>query len=74
MKKKRHKPGCTGKMKHPDKRVALAALRNMNNAQMEAYRCRHCKGWHIGRTAGRLMLRIDQLLAGPAPRLKKKKT
>ena len=39
----------------------------MKNAQMSAYPCRHCKGWHIGRSRhwAKINARLDQLIGKP---------
>lgn len=64
---KRQKTGCSGKVRHPDKQGACIALKRMKNAQMSAYPCPHCKGWHIGKSRhwAKLNARLDQLIGKP---------
>jgi hypothetical protein len=59
--------GCSGKIRHRNKAGACIALKRMKNAQMSAYPCRHCKGWHIGRSRhwAKINARLDQLIGKP---------
>lgn len=46
-------PGCRGKRAYPSKAHAQSAVRTSQqdrgqDATMNAYRCKVCKGWHIG--------------------------
>ena len=54
--------GCTGKVRHATKDGACVALKKIGNAGLNVYRCRVCKGWHIGNSKFRIQDRIDQLL------------
>ena len=61
---KRTVVGCSGKVRHPNKAGAVIALKRMNHAQMSAYPCRFCKGWHIGKSRhwAKINARFDQLI------------
>lgn len=58
----------TGKVIHASKRYALRALRSVvrevgDDVTLNAYKCNHCQGWHLGRMHRRMARRIA------APRL-----
>ena len=43
--------GCTGKIRHDSRRDARRARRTTYVAKgvhLQAYRCVHCTGWHLG--------------------------
>lgn len=45
---------CDGKILYPSQHAALVALRFMRSRPaytggLNAYRCRACRGWHLGR-------------------------
>jgi hypothetical protein len=63
---------CGRKIRHATRGGAIAHLKSLGNAQMHAYQCNYCKGWHIGHSnrPGKLQARFDQLM-GPDPNLKK---
>lgn len=49
--------GCGGKIKHPSRRVALSHARrlaDLDQRQVNAYKCRVCHGWHIGHAHRRI--------------------
>lgn len=52
------------KVKHRSRGAAIAALKAINNAQLNAYRCRACGFWHLGNSKAehKVQARIDQLL------------
>lgn len=54
----------TGKVRHPTRQGAIIALKRINNAGLNHYRCPHCKGWHLGNSNKnwKIQARIDQLL------------
>lgn len=61
--------GCRGKIRHPKRSGALKHIKLLKEPGMVPYRCRTCKGWHIGH-ASRLdgiQSRLDRLI-GPDPR------
>lgn len=64
---KRAKPGCSGKVRHADQISAIIAMKKMKNAQLSAYKCRFCHGWHVGRSWSleKLWARFDQLVGKP---------
>lgn len=42
---------CDGKIRHTDKRNSLKhliSLKKEGGVNLNAYRCKFCKGWHIG--------------------------
>lgn len=43
------------------------ALKHMKNAQLTAYKCSFCGGWHTGHNRGSWLInaRIDQLIGKP---------
>lgn len=51
--------GCSGKIRHVSKKKASAAMRLMVkhgkdvSANLEAYKCSMCHGWHTGRNKRR---------------------
>jgi hypothetical protein len=51
---KRHKRrrGCEGKVRHTERADALQHLRQLRRIDhawhLNIYRCRFCKGWHVG--------------------------
>lgn len=61
---KKHVPKCAGKVRHKDKAGAVIALKRINNAQLSAYHCPTCKGWHLGRSRHPMKInaRLDQIL------------
>lgn len=63
---KRKVPGCSGKVRHRERGHAIAAAKRIKNAQLSIYQCRHCQGWHLGRSHHpmKIQARLDQLL-GP---------
>ncbi|MBB5351066.1 hypothetical protein HNR46_001300 [Haloferula luteola] len=64
---KRKLPGCSGKVRHRSKAGAIQHLKKLNHAQMSAYPCRHCGGWHIGKHPKKIQLRLDQLIGKAHP-------
>lgn len=66
---KRKLPGCTGKVRHKERGHAIAAAKRIKNAQLSIYQCRHCQGWHLGRSRHpmKIQARLDQLI-GPDPK------
>lgn len=56
------------KVLHKDKTSALIAAKRINNAGLGAYRCKQCKGWHLGNYKSNATDRIIQLLAQAARR------
>lgn len=56
--------GKTGKVRHTSKSAARNAMRVVNKADMNAYRCQFCKGWHLGHSNRDFdrQKRISQLL------------
>jgi hypothetical protein len=42
---------CEGKTRFPEPRLAERA--KGRKGKRTIYRCKHCKGWHIGNTLGR---------------------
>jgi hypothetical protein len=49
---------CAGKVRHADRRAALAALwrlvaRGACRRWLNVYGCEHCAGWHLGHRTGR---------------------
>lgn len=59
MASKRHirRKVCGGKVRHTSSNAAYAAINALRrncrvNGRMNAYRCRFCKGWHIGHANG----------------------
>lgn len=58
------KCGATGKVRHVTRGGAEKALSVLDNAQLNAYRCKACGGWHLGNSNDpvRIQARIDQLL------------
>lgn len=66
MKKQRVAFRC-GKKRHKNQAGAIIHMKKLGNAQMNAYRCPHCGGWHIGHSnrEDKIQARLDQLL-GPA--------
>jgi hypothetical protein len=53
-----------GKRIHATKEGACIAAKRISKVSMNVYRCRPCKGWHIGNTndPARRALRIEELL------------
>lgn len=51
----RKKARCTGKVKHPSRGKAEAALRSLQrlepDEEMQVYPCPFCKKWHLGHRA-----------------------
>ncbi len=63
--KKRKK--CKSKMKHKTEIGAKIAIRktlrkNFRFHKMEAYKCKHCGFWHVGRTKSILYHRFKELV------------
>jgi hypothetical protein len=63
----KRRDGCNGKVAHPNRDAAMIAARRARNVGLSAYRCPHCKQWHLGnsKSAGRdwkFQRRLDQLL------------
>lgn len=56
--------GCSGKVSHKDRRGAGIEARKAGWPGMNVYRCKICKGWHIGksRDPARSAQRIDWLI------------
>lgn len=40
--------GCAGKKQYPNRKVALAAKRQIGDEGLEAYRCSYCRKIHLG--------------------------
>jgi hypothetical protein len=61
---------CQGKVRHKDRTGAIIALKKMKNAQLSAYQCPYCHGWHLGHSHHpmKIQARLDQLI-GPWPQL-----
>jgi hypothetical protein len=61
---------CTGKIRHASYGGAVAHLKSLGNAQMRAYSCQFCKGFHIGHSnrGPKIQARFDQLI-GPDPNI-----
>jgi len=55
--------GCNGKVRHKNLLSAQVAMTKTKNAQVEVYKCRICKHFHIGRSSApwRKEMRLDQL-------------
>lgn len=68
MKKKRRRESCNGKVRHQDQRGAIIHMKKVKNAQLNAYPCSKCGGWHVGRSnrMEKIHARLDQLI-GPDP-------
>ena len=47
---------CIGKACHKNKAGAMQQCRSANDALI-AYRCPHCKGWHVGHDIARVAKR-----------------
>lgn len=63
--------GCSGKERHPSKRTALGVARVLTQQGrqrpgwvLQAYKCRHCGGWHIGNSHDRQRRRAEDSDAG----------
>lgn len=58
-KRRLRRKSCQGKYRHPDKDSAYAARRAVTaqdefyKGHMNVYKCKFCKGWHIGRAPQR---------------------
>jgi hypothetical protein len=57
------KDGCKGKVRHKTLLSAQVATRKTRNAQVQVYKCKICKHFHIGRSRDpwRKEKRLDQL-------------
>lgn len=55
---------CGTKIRHKNRIGALIHLKKLKNAQMNAYPCPHCGGWHVGHSQKmeHIQARLDQLL------------
>jgi hypothetical protein len=53
---------ATDKVRHASRGAAVLALRAIDNAGLAAYRCKSCKGWHLGHRRELAAARIEQLL------------
>jgi hypothetical protein len=64
MKPRKRRPFCIGKIRHKDQTGAIIAMRKMKNAQLNAYPCPRCKGWHVGHSnrIHKIHARLDQLI------------
>lgn len=52
-KRAKRRRSCEGKRRHPDRDAAAAHAGRLNRGRdaadrVEPYRCRHCRGWHVG--------------------------
>lgn len=66
----KRRDGCNGKVRHRSFGAAVAAAKMLNNAGLDIYQCRKCRGFHLGtsRKPGKVQARITQLLdRHPAP-------
>lgn len=56
--------GCRGKVRHKSFGAAVAAVKNVNNAGLDIYKCRVCGFFHLGTSSKlhKIQARIDQLL------------
>lgn len=62
--RKRHfANACRDKVRHADKTGAIICLKRMKQANLSAYPCRHCGGWHVGHSAKKIQSRFDQILS-----------
>lgn len=54
----------TGKVRYRSRTGAIIALKRINNAALNDYKCHLCGGWHLGHSNSdyRMQQRIDQLL------------
>jgi hypothetical protein len=61
---RKRRPFCIGKIRHKDQTGAIIAMRKMKNAQLNAYPCPRCGGWHVGHSnrMHKIQARIDQLI------------
>ncbi len=61
---------ATGKVRHPNKESACVAAKRYRSNLLNVYRCKDCKGWHIGNSnsAYRFQKRLDQIFARDARR------
>ena len=48
--KQRHARACERKVRHPNKRAAKYAAKQIANVGgvVGIYKCLHCDGWHVG--------------------------
>lgn len=67
----RPKDCCKGKARHKSPGGAIIALKRVNHAQLDLYRCPKCHCWHIGKSKKpeKIQARFDQLLAPVAASL-----
>ena len=60
-KRRLRRKSCDGKVRHADSTAALAhirgLIRNGGIGQFDAYRCKFCKGYHVGHRKNMTKLR-----------------
>lgn len=72
MASKRHirRRQCSGKVRHASRDGAVAALRSLiyaspsRRGQMNTYRCKFCRGYHIGHVADKTIARTRAAVRG----------
>lgn len=55
-KRRLRRKGCTGKIRHPAESEAAIHAKSLSKAEGEKmawYKCKFCKGWHVGHRAKR---------------------
>jgi len=66
-KRRQRRNQCAGKSRHESKENADYAaylMRRDKRAWLHAYKCRFCRHWHVGHTAGqRMRERVRRLLS-----------
>lgn len=56
--------GCEGKLRHASRKIALGMKRVMaqhrgaNVERLNAYKCKHCGGWHLGNSRRKILRAI----------------
>lgn len=48
--KKKFETQCGGKNRHKSKGAAMTEAKHLGD--VDAYKCPHCGGWHVGHTSG----------------------
>lgn len=65
-KRRLRRRSCEGKVRHCEEQQAAAAAKRLRkvtgNYRIGWYRCRFCKGWHIGRRGRKRWLKIRAML------------
>lgn len=51
---------CIGKNAHKSRGAALSEAKKSKEIGLDAYRCPHCRKWHVGHSSGRALKAMFQ--------------